>query len=169
MNTHATSCRRAFTLIDVLVTVVVMAIIAALALPGMSTATQINLTGLATTIASDLEFTQSLSLANPQNPALLKFDTTASSYWIAFASDPDDPIIRPGTTSEPYRITFGQGNAAAYAGVILDITTLVDNSVVFDSYGRLLTATSVSIGLFATDGRARALVIDSNTGFVSIQ
>ncbi|MFG0256339.1 MAG: Tfp pilus assembly protein FimT/FimU [Phycisphaerales bacterium JB043] len=169
MRTQHPASRRAFTFIDVLVTIAVMLVIAALALPAMSSGTQINISGASSMLASDLEYTQSLSLANPQNPALIKFDPANDTYWIAFASDPDAPIVRPGTDSEPYSIVFGQGLATAFAGITIDTSDITADSIAFDSYGRPFDPLDNSITLTSMTGRSITLLIDSNTGFVSIQ
>jgi type II secretory pathway pseudopilin PulG len=168
MHTRQSS-RRAFTLIDLLVTIVVMTIIAALVMPTVSRGTQINLTSAAITLASDLEYTQSLSLASPQNPALVKFNSLTNTYWIAYVSDPDAPIVRPGTTNEPYRVTYGQGLASSFEGVTIDTSALTGDIVVFDSYGRLVSLAPAPIRLTSSDGRENTILVDASTGFVTIQ
>ncbi|MHC4976493.1 MAG: pilus assembly FimT family protein [Planctomycetota bacterium] len=168
MPIHARTSRPAFTLIDVLVTISVMMVVAAIAIPAMSRGTQVNISGATTMIMSDLEFTQSLSLANPSNPALIRFDTASSAYWIARADNPDTPITRPGSNDEPYRVVLGQGMASAFAGITLDTSQLTDDTVVFDSYGRTLDSADLTITLATPAGQQKSIVISASTGFVTI-
>jgi type II secretory pathway pseudopilin PulG len=167
MSTPARNTRRAFSLINVLITVAVMAIVAAAVLPSVASGNQVNVTGAAYLIASDLEYAQSLSLATPDDPALVRFDTEAAAYWIARADDPDTPILR-ANGRDPYRVEFGEGDAAPAGEVAITVAGAVDGAIAFDGFGRLATLNDALVTLTGQHG-VRRVRIDADTGVVTIE
>ena len=159
--------RRAFSLINVLITVAVMAIVAAAVLPSIASGNQVNVTGAAYLIASDLEYAQSISLATPDDPALVCFDTAAAAYWIARADDPDTPILR-ANGRDPYRVAFGEADAAAAADVTITLAGALDDAIAFDGFGRLVTLNDATITLAGQQG-VRRVRVDADTGVVTIE
>lgn len=160
----------AFTLLELLIAVMVMAIVAAMAVPALAPNDGARLSGAATLLASDLEFAQSLSIANPDDLAAVRFDPDdpdGATYWVALSSAPDTPIDRPGT-DEPYLVQFGQGDAAQLEGVNLSVTGVSDDTVIFDQFGRLATTDEVMVRLNNAAGR-RGVRISAATGFITIE
>jgi len=158
--------RRAFSLINMLITVAVMAIVAAAIMPSIASGNQVGVTSAAYLLASDLEYAQSLSLASPEDPAALRVDPAAGAYWIARAASPDEPIMR-SNGRDPYRVVLGEGDAAPARGVGIALTGAEDDTVAFDGFGRPTTLEDIAVTLASPDG-VRLVRIDADTGAVSI-
>lgn len=159
--------RAGFTLINMLITVAVMAIVAAAVMPSLARGNQMNVSGAAYLLASDLEYAQSISLAQPDDPAVLRFDVGAGVYWIARASDPDTPIFR-SNGRDPYRVTLGEGEAVQARDVAITLANSPDDTIGFDGFGRLTTAADAVVTLTSAES-ARTLTVDADTGFVVIE
>jgi len=71
----------AFTVIEILIVVVILAIAAMTALPMLSSAASVQLRSAANMIAADLEYARSLSVSRGRNFTVV-FDTAAESYEI---------------------------------------------------------------------------------------
>jgi len=71
----------AFTLLELLIVIVVLAIAALTAIPMMSSAATIQIRSAANMIAADLEYAKSLSISRGQSYSVV-FDTDAESYQI---------------------------------------------------------------------------------------
>lgn len=158
--------RRGFSLINLLITVAIMAIVAAAVTPSIASGNQIGLTSAASLLASDLEYAQSLSLADPENPAMVRFEASEGRYWVSRASNPDTPIPRP-VTGEAYVVVLGQGEARHAAGVTMTLSGVVDDRLAFDTMGRLATGSDAAITMSSPSG-TRVVRVGASTGFVRI-
>jgi hypothetical protein len=118
-------------------------------------------------LASDLEYAQALSLAEPDDPVVLRLDTRVEGYWIARVADPGAPIA--DASADPVVRAFGLGDAAQFAGVDLEIISgATDGWIEFDGFGRLTELAPAVLELRLGD-EARRLSVSSSTGFVEIQ
>ncbi len=72
---------RGFSLVEVLIVVVILAITAAVVIPGMSSAASTKIRSAADVIASDLEYARSMAITN-QRAYTVDFDTSAESYQL---------------------------------------------------------------------------------------
>ena len=166
MQTALSRTRRAFTLIEVLITVVVMAIVVAVAIPSLSTTDGARLVGAANMVASDIEYAQSVAMAAPNDPGVFKTSADGTGYWVATASDPDTPILDM-YSNDPHTITFGQGVAAELAGVTISVEE-ASGEVQFDGFGRL--AGMVDINVIVRNGAGEIKIeVKASTGVVKIK
>lgn len=138
------------TLIDLLMTITVIGIVIAAIAPTLAPQNPVRLIAAGALVVSDIEYAQSATLANPADPTVVRFDTKGLGYWLALESDPDQPIMRPGTTDE-YRITFGEGLAASLDGISVDAASIPDFTVTFDAFGRLSTPGNQSVIVYTGD------------------
>jgi hypothetical protein len=143
-----------------------MAIVAAAIMPSLASGNQISVMGASYLLASDLEYAQSITLAEPDDPALIRFDTDAGAYWIARADDPDTPIFR-SNGRDPYRVVLGEGDAAQVRDVTITLAGAPDDTIAFDGFGRLATLSDAVVTLTSVNG-VRRVRIDADTGFVTI-
>src|SRR5690606_2920334 len=116
-----TQARRAsaFTLVELLIALAIMAIALGIAVPTLRPNARARLISAAELLASGLEYAQSLAIAAPTNFAMGRFDPDAAegpTYWIAYESDPDKPIAKL-YSSDAHLVTFGAGDAAQLEGV----------------------------------------------------
>ena len=112
--------RFAFTVIEILIVVVILAIAAMTAIPMMSSAGSVQVRSAASMIAADLEYAKSLAISRGQNFSVV-FDTSADSYKI---EDQDGTTIsHPVKKGFDYVIDLHEGlgkvdvTAADFAGV----------------------------------------------------
>ena len=133
------SARRAFTLVEVVMVMLIMTFVGAMALPRWANGTARYRVDLAAQrIVADLLYAQSRANYS-STPVTLTFSTTSNSYQIVGLADPDHPsaTYTVNLATEPYRavlssavfgnstaITFdGFGKPAAGGTVVLTVGT----------------------------------------------
>lgn len=166
MQTTLSRTRRAFTLVEMLITVVVMAIVVAVAIPSLSSNDGARLIGAANMVASDIEYAQSVALAAPNDPGVFKTSADGTGYWVATASDPLTPILEM-YSNDPHTITFGQGVAAELAGVTISVAE-ASGEVQFDGFGRLAGMVDITVTV-SNAGGSMDILVRASTGVVEIQ
>lgn len=105
---------RAFTLIEMLVVAVMVAVIAGLAVDLAGTGAYERMEAAARFIDADLALARGRALATPADPVVFRPATDGRGYWVALASAPDVPIAGP---NGPVSVRFGEGRASAAAGI----------------------------------------------------
>jgi prepilin-type N-terminal cleavage/methylation domain-containing protein len=105
---------RAFTLIEVLVVAVMIAVIAGLAIDLAGGGACERMDAASRFIDADLALARGRALATPADPVLFRPAPDGRGYWIALASAPDVPIDGP---NGPVSVRFGEGRASAATGV----------------------------------------------------
>jgi len=166
MLNRATIRRRAFTLVEILITVSIMAIVVAVAIPGLSSNDGARLHGALNMVASDIEFAQSIALADPNDPGVFKASADGTGYWVATSSDPNTPVLSE-YSNEPRSVTFGAGVAAGFEGVTVTVEQL-DREIQFDGFGRLAEMDDILVTI-SNDWGDREILVKSSTGVVEIQ
>ncbi len=156
---------RAFTLIEMLVTVTVLAIVAATVAPMLNNDGRLQVMAAAELVASDIEFAQMMTIAYPSDPMAVCFSAKEKKYWIAYAATPAEPIARPNS-GEPYVVEFGVGRATGAADVAMTLNQMTDDSLTFDSSGGLLDFTKTPLIQLGTGSGAITLSIAAMTGSV---
>ncbi len=156
-----------FTLFELIVTVLVLAIIGALAAPRMTDAAPNRLREAAHLLAADIDFARTESLTHADDPRLIRFDTAGNRYHLAAASDPDTPIDDP-LTRQPFVTVFGEGRGSHLAGVALDAVDVGgDDELGFGIYGQLDQPNDASVTMTA-GGRRVTLTLHAASGAVAI-
>ncbi|MFM8784772.1 MAG: prepilin-type N-terminal cleavage/methylation domain-containing protein, partial [Phycisphaerales bacterium] len=116
--------RRGFTLIEVLVVAVMVAVIAGLAIDLSGTGAYERMDAAVRYIDADLALARGRALATPADPVVFRPAADGRGYWVALASAPDVPLAGP---NGPVSVRFGEGRASAAAGVrILSRGTIRD-------------------------------------------
>ena len=129
------SRRSAFTLIEMLIVLVVLAILTMAALSGGQSAAQTEGRRAAEVFEGDVEYARSLTIARPDDPALIKVDVPNNRYWVAQASAVDTPIVHP-QTKRPFLRQFGPTAATGSKQVqIAEIDLGGDAVLRFDATG----------------------------------
>jgi type IV fimbrial biogenesis protein FimT len=157
----------AFTLVELLIVITIMAIIAGLAAPMFGEVRGIRLQEAAKLVAADIEFAQTDAILHSADPRLIRFNTAASQYWIAAGSAPATPIANPLDGSQ-YLVTLGAGRAAGASGVAIQSYSLGgDTDLRFDGLGVPDQTTDASVTL-AAGTNTLTLIIKAGTGEVLI-
>jgi prepilin-type N-terminal cleavage/methylation domain-containing protein len=157
---------KGFTLVDMMMAVAVMGVLALIALPALRPDEPLKLISAGNTLASDIEFAQSATLAVPSDPTILVVDPQGKGYWLALASDAATPILRP-YSNKPYEVRFGDGDLAFLGSVTIAFPGDADGHVTFNALGRLDTPANARLVLSNASG-SLAVHVASSTGSVSV-
>lgn len=158
---------RGFTLVEMLLTVAVLAIISLLAIPSIGKTSDDQLRSAAKILIADLEYAQMQSTGDAVNAAVLVFNADGTGYSIALASDPTTPVTNP-ITKAPYAETFGSGRLITCPNVMISgMSVGGDEQLGFDSHGGLDQTTAATVTL-SCQGRQLTITIQPYTGEASI-
>jgi type II secretory pathway pseudopilin PulG len=168
--------RRAFTMIDLLVTMAVMSIVILAAIPAFTADNGTRLVAAANLIIADLNNARAMSIQNPSDPMSVVIGASGLSYFLAKDSDPDSPIELPIGVGGKYAVTFGEGDHTNLWGVLVapegvdPASITVDGlpRVTFDTFGRLSPQADVRIEV-ASDSSSLTIVVRADTGDAFIE
>jgi len=159
------SDRRAFTLLEMLVTISIVATAAVLVAPALTDDSGLRVAAATDVLMSDIEYAQVLSLAEPADPIVVVLDAPGNRWWLARASAPETPI--EGTNGSPYLMEMGTGRLATATGVSFTTTGLTDGELPFNEMGGLDGLVDAPQIVILLDGYALGLEVDPSTGTVS--
>ena len=128
---------KGFTLVELLIVIVILALVATLAFPMFADQDATRVQGAIRLLAADLGFAQLDSIAHPDDRCVVSFNQGAGSYTLARSSTSTTPITEP-VTGQPYVTQFGTGRAAEMNGVVIQSYSLGgDDKIIFGPYGEL--------------------------------
>jgi prepilin-type N-terminal cleavage/methylation domain-containing protein len=161
--------KAAFTLVELMVVVVILAIIAATAVPMFSGSHDAQVQAIARALVADLELAQSTALARQASVALV-FSADLQHYKVALASqdlgsyDAVVPLDHPLKAGHPYEVTPSADLGAPDAAVVT-VNFGGDRAIVFDSF-----ASPDFAGTLVVRGGNATLVlsVEAVTGRVSV-
>jgi len=131
-NLMQNACLRSgFTLIEIIVVIVIISIAAAMAVPMMSSADDIQLRSAANKLAADLEYAKSMAISRGKCYSII-FDESAESYKICVMGD-TDPITHPVRKGD-YQEQFG-GTSRLSKVEVSDADFDDQDSITFDYLG----------------------------------
>lgn len=150
-----------FTLIEIIIVVVILAIAAMTAIPLMSSAGSVQIRSASNMIAADLEYARSMAISRGQNYSVA-FDDSTESYSI---KDQSDTVIpHPVKKGFPYTIDFQNDsrlNKVDIAGVNFNSTDIVT----FDCLGSPDNGGTISLD---AGGPTATITVEPVTGYISI-
>lgn len=160
---------RGFTLVEIIIVVVVLAIAAALAIPLISSAADMQVRSAANMIAADLEYAKSLAISSQRNYSMV-FDTANESYEI---QDPDGSVIsHPTMPSQSFLIVFGNDRRlddVNIASANFDST----QKITFDYLGSPYNGSGNPLNsgqvVLSADSFTLRVNVEAVTGYVSIE
>lgn len=163
--------RRGFTLVELIVTLVIIVMVAALTLPYFGSSHSDRAHAAATLLQADLRYAQMASMANPQDPVIVRFKGDSTGYWLARLSTPDVPLTRSDTT-DTWNITMGVGRARASASVTVATANIGSQTLRFTPLGSVHAPTGTPTITFTASGpggvpRTCVLMVDPVTGATS--
>ncbi|MFQ5592026.1 MAG: prepilin-type N-terminal cleavage/methylation domain-containing protein [Phycisphaerae bacterium] len=158
----------AFTLVELLIVVVLVAIAATLTIPWLADTDATRVQAAARLLAADLDFAKIESITHPDDTCLVSFDQANNTYTVAKSSAPSTPMTDP-STNQPYVTQFGTGRAAESAGVTIQAYSLDgDNELAFGMYGQTDQTTQATITLQA-GAYTVTVQVDPASGETSLQ
>ena len=155
--------RKGFTLLEILITITIIAVIAVMVAPSFSDDTRLRLMAASAILTSDVELAQIMTISQPEDPVVVVFDPDQDRYWLAFASAPDVPMTR-SDTGDPYLVVMGQGRAGAAVGVTLSTTDIPGDILEFNAQGGVEDFTTQPTITLALSGRWIDVAIAPSTG-----
>jgi len=153
---------RGFTIIEILIVVVILAIAAMTAIPMISSAGSIQVRSVASMIAADLEYAKSLAITKGQDFSVV-FDTSGDSYEIKMGDQNGTTILHPVKKGFDYVIDLqdeGLGKAditgAAFGG---------NPHVKFDYLGSPDNGGTVTV---QGGGATLTISVEAVTGYITV-
>ena len=150
-----------FTVIEILIFVVIIAIAAAMAIPMMSSAGSSQVRSAANMIAADLEYAKSMAISRGQNFSVV-FDKSAENYSI---EDQDGSVIaHPVKKGFDYVIDFRSDSRLDKVD-IANVDFNSGESVEFDYLGSPDNGGVIDL---QADETTVTIIVEAVTGFISI-
>lgn len=156
---------RGFTLFELLVTLTLIAIVAGLVIPMIGDNDRLRLMAAASVMTSDIELAQVMTIADPDQPVIVRFDPDNNRYWLALADTPDTPIPREDTGAD-YLVVLGQGRAGSATGVTFTVSGMTADTLVFGAQGGLTDFTATPAITLASGDDTIELSITASTGTI---
>jgi prepilin-type N-terminal cleavage/methylation domain-containing protein len=129
------TARRAFTLAEILVVVVVLGIAAALILPKIGNRDDLRATSMAREIMADLAYAQSRAVST-QTPTYVRFDMVNDRYDLLEQIAPSDVFMTHPVNLDNFRVPLGSGRTDDLKDVVLDQVTFDTHTVLmYDEMG----------------------------------
>lgn len=160
--------RRAFSLPELMIVLLILCIGGMLVIPTAGSTATIRADAAARILRADLEYAQVRTISNPDRPIALVLADAGDGWWLAEPETPTVPIIREGT-SEPYRVTLGEGRATAAEGVAVDAQQLPDGTLQFDTLGGIEGLAVDPQYHFRCEDAEVQLSVRAGTGFIHVQ
>ena len=118
---------KGFTLVEILISIVLMLILAAVAAPLAVDASDYDARSASEGLAADLEYAQTMAIVN-QTPVTISFDLESQSYSLSNASgalvhpiDKSDYVVDLGPSSDLPNVTVGSADFGGDADVTFDV------------------------------------------------
>lgn len=160
--------KRGFTLIEILVVVMIMAIAAMVALPMVSSAGSMQIRSAANMIAADLEYAKSIAISKGQNYSML-FNKSTETYTLRDQNG--STISHPVNIGHDYQINFAADSRLDKVD-ILDVDFDQTNIVSFDYLGSPYNGTGAALNSGAVTLRAgnvlMTITVEPVTGYITI-
>ena len=170
--------RRGLTLIDVMITTMVLGIIIAATVPIALTNERTIIMGAVRQVTADLEYAQVRSITQPASATAVAVFNDLTGYYLADAEVPETPIELPEGVvgaGDPYAVSFGSYRARTLEGVTIKLMVggqaqegLGVKTIEFDQYGRL-TSPEDAVLEIAFAGSTERVTVAALTGTVRLE
>ncbi len=168
-NRRICGCCAGFSLVEILIIIVVLLVAAAMSVPMISGAADMQVRSGSSKIAADLEYAKNMAITN-QKTYTVTFDTNANSYQL---SDSDGVIDHPFENGS-FVVNFSTDSR--FKRVSIDSADFdSSNSVTYDYLGCPYSGTTVTSPLnlgevtLSADSVTATVSVEPATGYVTIQ
>lgn len=171
----------AFTLIEIIVTMVILAVVALIAVPMMSGAATMQVRGAVNRLAADIEYAKNMAITH-QRPFTVVFDNSAATTNGYKVQDSGGVIMHP-VSRQDFVVAFADERSVSRVRIPADGVSIVsidptssDNAITFDylgtPYSGLNTVNSLNSGQITlsdtTGNTSLNVVVEPMTGYVTI-
>ncbi|MFA5252383.1 MAG: GspH/FimT family protein [Phycisphaerae bacterium] len=157
-----------FTLAEILLVVVIIAIAAAIAVPMIGSMDSVQIRAAANVIAADLEYAKSMAISRQENYSVF-FNPAGGFYEVCGA---DGTMIKHPVTKKDYRVTFSSDSRLENV-VIDDADFDSSDTITFDYLGSPYSGsvTPLNSGTISIEAGDFSMTIrvEPVTGFISIE
>ncbi len=158
---------RALTIVELLITVLCLAIAAAIVVPALGDTASWQLRSAAELLVADLEYARCEAISHGDDPRILVVNADGGGYSIVTRSDPSTPVVNP-IGAVPYALQFGSGRAASMPRVRISASELGDDNLLgFGPFGELEQSTPATLTLSAGSYRI-TVTLDPITGEATV-
>lgn len=169
---NKTGLQRGFSMVEILVVIVIIAIAAMMAVPMFSSAGSVQVKSAANIIAADLEYAKSMAITRGQNYSVV-FDKAAESYRIV---DQDgNTISHPVKKGFSYVMNFRSDSRLSRVDIsTVDFQPGASDTITFDYLGSPYSGQGVANPLnsgqirIGAEGVTATISVEPVTGFISI-
>ena len=159
---------RGFTLFELVLTLLIIGIAAAMVIPAAANASSPRLRTAANVLAADIDFCSSECIAQPNAPRAISFDAAHNRYTVInFNAGTTVPF--PGDGKD-YINDFSTGRNTQLTGVSITSITMGGttlSTLTFDAYGKPLITADLAITL-TYNGTNIVVTVKSTTGDITI-
>lgn len=155
-----TSCGRGFTIIEILIVVVIIAIAAMMAVPMIGSADSMQVRSAADVIAADLEYARSMAISR-QREYTVVFNTSNESYQLEDSSGVIEHPVRKGFQ---YIVDFGSSSQLNK----IDIVSASFGGTSQISFSPAGTPSSGGVVSLQAGGTTATISVEPVTGFIMI-
>lgn len=164
--------RRAFTLIELIVCLVITVALAALVLPYFGADHADRAAAGAALLRADLRYAQVASMADTQDPVVVRFKADGTGYWLARHSAPNTPLVRPDTGAA-WDVTMGEGRARHGRHVTITTSNVPGATLRFTPLGSVHEANgspTITLTAAGPGGAAKSCIVsvDPITGETNV-
>jgi prepilin-type N-terminal cleavage/methylation domain-containing protein len=156
--------QRGFTIIELMLSIAILAIVSALAVPLFGNNSLLQIDVARRVLISDIEYSQILAIANPEDEIALVFDEEGNGWHISTTDDLEVPF-QDDNSAEPAVTILGQGSATSSPDVFVT-TNMPDNAIIFNSNGGLLDFTQSASVTIQCGDTITQVVINPTTGSI---
>lgn len=164
--------RSSFTVIEILIVVVIIAIAAMMAIPMMTSAGSMQIRSAANMIAADLEYAKSMAISRQKIYAVV-FNESTESYQI---EDPDGIIDHPVKKGFKYVVNFSNDSRLDKVDIAdVDFDPDSSHTITFDYLGSPYsgsgTSNPLNSGIITLQAgeMTTTITVEPVTGFISIE
>lgn len=157
-----------FTLIELMIVLVILAVAAAIAVPMASSAGSLQLRSAVNMVAADLEYAKSLAIGTGQRHSVV-FDDGAETYRIADANG--NVIKHPVKKGFDYVVSFSTDKRLGQVNIVsadFDGSQTVSFDYLGSPYNGAPAALASGVVTLQAGGVTRTVTVEPVTGFVSI-
>jgi prepilin-type N-terminal cleavage/methylation domain-containing protein len=159
----------AFTIVELIVVMVILAIAAMLAVPMISSAADVQVRSAANMIAADLDYAKSMAISRQQNHSVV-FDPANESYEVRDAGG--TPIEHPTKAGSDFVVDLQADGRLSRVDIVsadFDSQTTVTFDYLGSPYNSTANPLNSGVITLSADSFSMTVTVEPMTGYVTVQ